>query len=1236
MKLCSALGIVAVFALAASSASALDATWVHTNTAAAGYWYDLENWVDANGNTPDRPPTNIADTVTLAPLLQTYAVQEPIIGTPQSTTGNQGLNLDAEIASLTGERSYRLQHTQLQAGSKTVKRQMYVGNPNGFLGYWSVGDAWASFRFGATPSFTPILHNVYPVRRVELEVTDAGTTVSVERVSNAGFIDKTGTGALSIGDTVGVDAGVYLQAGTLELRGGDADGDQEIAAILSGALLHLDASVDSTLEMNSVDEGGRVCVTRWNDVRGGDWPYAVTNSYGSSYQYFMPFTRAPYVAAETSPTGLRLVSFGSNVEVDGDALGPTNCVLEITPRLTNVRELFAVILAPRGMVKCTVISDVREPDLLHYSSGYFGRPDIVDELMINGVHVVNAALNPLTMTNAFVSSLLTTHDTPVSLLGSDRYYFSRSGGSRIGEVILLGEPVTDVQRQRIARMLTKKWLGSSDATLGCVIADSGTAISVPDGRVAKVETLGVKDGTIVKEGGGVLEIGLLQNGKVRVEDGSVAFTTPTPVTYSAPAGEPSLWLDATKTATLLSPHSYADSDFSYYGEWKDCRDGNSQVATWPSDQGLEREPFLVEDAAGAGLDALSFGNDGDTTRTWMKLPGFNQNNVDVYAGFIVCRPNREAFAQNVFGSSAIEMRRECTGKLLSTSYRQARASTAIWAVNGELADPFLARPELQQTNDFVVISFLARETVIVDSLCKDRIHATAYRNNCGGLQIGELLLYKRALTEAERVATEAYLMNKWLGKTHPCDTSGGRTVPAVEFASDVPVVVDSESSLEMDKVVGGDGSLVKKGSGTASLGKWDTAISSIDVRAGELRLTPSANIITTPPPRFRFDAKAEDTVKYSVVDNGDGTSRTNVTKWLDADGNGFYALPPATFSTPGVKNGDIVATNPTLVQVSTDAGLVPAVDFGVHSGHKTEDQRSTTAGMNIFYSEGKAVPGKQNCILEAFVVWQDREDCTTMGYTHLFNDSSTYHYHRNGTKILADNAAPGGTQAGTKDGYHAVDGVEVPYDHQIDKNVHVVNFAPTNVTAVNRLVWDRTSNAGGARVFEMICYTNELPVAQRKFMEKSLMTKWLGTPTPVWTNTYTSVAVAPGATLTMTAADAISTPSLTLGGTITASAVVGVESLVIPCVDGIPQGTVQSLPIEFAEEEIPVTLDGFDVKAFRRAGLTTVTLLEAESITGATGFTLVNDLDRYGATLLCTGTELKLSLQSPGMLFIVR
>ena len=68
MKLCSALGIVAVFALAASSASALDATWVHTNTAAAGYWYDLENWVDANGNTPDRPPTNIADTVTLAPL----------------------------------------------------------------------------------------------------------------------------------------------------------------------------------------------------------------------------------------------------------------------------------------------------------------------------------------------------------------------------------------------------------------------------------------------------------------------------------------------------------------------------------------------------------------------------------------------------------------------------------------------------------------------------------------------------------------------------------------------------------------------------------------------------------------------------------------------------------------------------------------------------------------------------------------------------------------------------------------------------------------------------------------------------------------------------------------------------------------------------------------------------------------------------------------------------------------
>jgi hypothetical protein len=370
--------------LYAASAFAVDATWVNTNSAATASWYTLANWIDANGDTPEVLPTNITDTVTLAPLPHEYALLTKIINTPQSkSTG--GANDNPKIASLSGERAYRVEHTQRQSGMTTVARQMYIGNPDSFLGYLSVGDSRASYAFGATPSYSPLVHNIDPYRRIGLDVVEAGTTVKVARVARGGFMEKTGDGTLSVESTTGMDNSVYVKGGTLELVG-RGEGDDAIDEILANALLHLDASVASTLETNMVDESGNVCVTRWHDVRGGNWPYAVTNSYTSvNSQYYFPYTRAPYIAEETSPSGKRLISFGSNVNIDGDSLGPTNCLLQLSTKLTTVREAFAVILAPRGMASRTVLGDVSAYDFIHYGTSYIGETKAVDDFMIDGV-----------------------------------------------------------------------------------------------------------------------------------------------------------------------------------------------------------------------------------------------------------------------------------------------------------------------------------------------------------------------------------------------------------------------------------------------------------------------------------------------------------------------------------------------------------------------------------------------------------------------------------------------------------------------------------------------------------------------------------------------------------------------------------------------------------------------------------------------------------------------------------
>lgn len=311
------------------------------------------------------------------------------------------------------------------------------------------------------------------------------------------------------------------------------------------------------------------------------------------------------------------------------------------------------------------------------------------------------------------------------------------------------------------------------------------------------------------------------------------------------------------------------------------------------------------------------------------------------------------------------------------------------------------------------------------------------------------------------------------------------------------------------------------------------------VKSGTGRLTVRTVDYDLPPPVYRFDALSSNSIETVLADGGDGSVRTNLVRWLDADGNGCSARPPETFAVPGAKNGALISTNPVPTVVEMCPGVWrPAVDFGPFSGYYTNTQVRGTAGLSVYAADGTAIAGGLQRIRDTFAVWSDRSVVGAVCF--IFTDSTKYAYHRAGRQILHDND---GTRTGTKDGYHAVDGAEVPWNFVLPSGFHVVSFSPTNATAVNRLVWDRTSNAGGALLGEMICYTNVLPIVWRRHLELNLMHKWFGAPAPVWTNAVDNLAIAGSGDLVFPADTVLRATSLAGSGTIECPAVTEVAAL---------------------------------------------------------------------------------------------
>ena len=1219
----------AALVLSVKTGFGYEAKFSATSSAA---WGVAANWVDtANGEMPVLPPglNNPADNVEFPVLKAPTALS--VNTSKDSGTAPTGAGMlpiiNPVVGVLTGAWYYRIAVAVETDGSGKPSRWIKVEDPDGFHGTWAVGNANAGFQLTAAAGKTGVFHQVDSHNRPIVTVTDAAATAEIENLFGGGELQVNAPGKVTIRNTSGSDEKLIIAGGEVTLA---PVSDDRAKALFDKAYVHFDAS-DADAFTREEGADGRTYVSEWKDVRRNGMSAGRLDNASANI---------PFLSSDRSPTGLGFVDFGSFSPAEVGEYGPTNCVLAF-PRTTKVREIFYVSKYPRAMRSGDQngpLGDTQGYPLLTDSGLMFGGVSSAcaknGQLQYDGKRFVfcdDTYLN-INLCELAQFGIACTNTIALSVLGATRFqtkddFNKRIGNVRIGEVLIYTQELSHVERSYIGRYLTHKWLtGDEGIDYSAIDIRDGKTLGVAAGASAKVSHVRVADGkSFIKTGAGEIKMSRLSPPETPVElrGGSVSFAAAPTLAATAPADDPYLWLDANVIAE--SDKSVSD-ETTYLPTWTDCRE---DVGRWATSQGTEapKIPTLKRNAVGS-LSVIDFGLVSEGKQSAYSFPNWGQ--TVVYSAYMVFRPKITGNTMHpIFGGNSTSYIRDAyPGRLLGANIRHNRLGAALWTLNGVPVDPFQDYGTLiNQTNEFLVVGFSSSVPTDFASIGKVTSYKLDSTYSGGNIEVGEVVVYKRRLTEAERLETEAYLMNRWLKKDHPC--AGKQMLGKVTCAVGVPAEIGGDGDVEIPAMSVGTETFVKMGSGKTTVNVNSGDLTALDIRGGtaEIRTTPIAIA-----PRFRFDASAEGTVEYTVSDNGDGTSRTNVTKWLDADGNGLSARPPATFSVPGAADGGIVSTNPALVSVETRSGVVrPALDFGTYSGYSKEKQHAGTAGLNIHQANGTAISGGYSCVREAFVVWQD----TMSSYSFLFSDSSTYHYHRNGNKILTDNA---GTQVGPKDGYHAVDGTEVPYDYALDKQFHVVNFAPTNATAVNRIAWDRTSNAGACRICEMICFNEYLTVAQRKYLEQKLIHKWLepdGTPEPVWTNVYASVAVAAGATLDL-GADALSTPELNAAGAIKCASVVGVESLEIPCTNGIPVAATVTAPLAFAGGVIPVTLEGFDVKAFMKAGLDDVLLLQATSISGADGFAPVADLGRCTGRIYRSGNELRLKIIPPGLMLIVK
>ena len=1171
----------AVFLLSAQVCLAVDAVW-NGSKASGSKWTDAGNWRDADtGEILSVAPTNAADTAFMAcPTGAEYVVALDSTLSGLDSTLSSSVR-EIAVGKVWSDWMPTLQfRTSANNWTQFIRPTFSVSDPDGFKGFWTASEGRACFKLNAVAGHVPAISHVDTHGYNWITVPEAGTMARVGTLFGNGALRKDGAGDLEVQQGGGWDSRIYVDDGALVLDGSPADHPEPY--VPSGAWVHLDASDRSSMDTYEETYGDgqkRTCVAKWRDCDGGS-VYALTNGYSSGHQSYLSSSRAPYISPVKSGTDRDLVDFGSQFQEATDA-SPSNCWMKLSATCSAAREVFYAAW-------CTVSANnaYKHQVTLLGSSGLGENRDLAGggsvrifdtypasapaqhgELTVNGQRVLNQKI----WGSRYGSDLSSLHvvgasfdrDLKFNAISCERNIRFYTGGWRLGELIVYTRELSPDERRAVVRYLMKKWIKDyRPDDVGEVVLHSDTAsVNVPEGRVARIKTLSAQGAAkITKTGGGTLVVDGISpaDAALDVQGGSIRMATPS-VDADGPAADPMVWLDATKTDSFVFSNDVNGVATKYITRWNDRRSEvkafyaevpapDAGTSYWTANS-KDHLPARLAETSPTGLDAVDFGAANQGAWMWLQPRG----GVDSYAGFVVVRVKSPSSPFQYFGTSNTDLMRVVYGNstmMIRQDYTTMNGVSAGWSIDGVTIDPWFSHAASYSSTAWHVIAFSgSRAKIRADLLAKYNASSAEF---FGNVEIGELILFDRPLSWAERRDTEAYLMRKWLGKSHP-ESRECSGAASYSFGGGVDAVVDTGSAdATVTNLVGGTGAVAKYGDGTLTVADVSALTNSVSFSAEEGSLVLPLDI--PDDASFRFDAMdlASFTTTYTTED-GNGGLVTNIVGWTDrvTGGEARSAVADGISQSYAGPSGSC-CTNPTLVYAEMpDGSMKPSVDFGGYLNvatlwtgsprHITPENMNGSAGMKLngFYNKG------WYDMREAHVVVADWASDKGFFFGNWLN--STDIYNRSAGKMFSKpgaNASRGAVYYGNV----CLDGKKVaapdaePFSRY---TFHLVSIQPTNALEVSTISMDRNCNSGGNRICEYVGYKQAHSPEVFDYIQKKLMAKWFGAARPAWFRNFSLLRAAEGASLVADTPAALVADTISGGGVIAAPEVRGVADISI-------------------------------------------------------------------------------------------
>lgn len=683
-----------------------------------------------------------------------------------------------------------------------------------------------------------------------------------------------------------------------------------------------------------------------------------------------------------------------------------------------------------------------------------------------------------------------------------------SGGFKVAEILYYDRALTLDETKRVEAYLNAKWFGvaargdNGNAAVGRlrVIRNevgepkgAQLAVEVADGETLTIDKLqgGRGPGAVLeKSGDGTLSIGdaSAYGGTVTLGGGTLAFAgraVPTALPHSD-----YIHFDASSADSLVT------DDAGRFAAFRNL----AAKSLWKAEPICARPdgfvPGILADELGAGLPVLDFGDykDDDLTRmvyfatnetvavkdalatpdgftTILAVVGAARGGGPLVkaqwgAGYF-CRNGADDFTLNLMNNVSVVANLH--------SHEQVTAF-----VNGVAASP---------AQGFEGPGYQVIAIRTPGSTASAGLGGSPWGS--GGLRLGEIAVYRRALTDREMRDGSAYLMKKWLGKTAPgYAASADANAPALRklVATGDATVNVAAGTVCVGTVASEGGVLTKTGAGT--LAYEALAAEEVRIEAGAfVKRTPAdvASAVCAADPALHLDVA--DAASLRVVEtNGE----RRVLEWYSKGDRTVMAVPGRIEGSRGY------AADRYAPYLTSDARL---------NGHDTLD-----FGPFAVDAGGRALTLSRSfdAVRHAYIVWCPRDagdsrgqffGCSngngeTNGNYYDFLRGTTDEAGKATATLLSGNQTTGPVQDGTT----LTNGVAVtPTDYVPPPGVFTVTeFHPAAGVHISGLANDRdvARFAGGIRVAEVILYERDLTAREQVATRNYLMRKWFGaTPT---------------------------------------------------------------------------------------------------------------------------------------------